>query len=60
MREGSRMKRMAIIAACSNQPGASKRETILGVVFDLSADGKDFLRQNFPENLVDRLDELRK
>lgn len=54
------MKRMAIIAACSNQPGASKRETILGVVFDLSADGKDFLRQNFPENLVDRLDELRK
>jgi hypothetical protein len=43
-----------------NKPRELKRETILGVVFDLSAGGKDFLRKSFPENLVERLEELRK
>lgn len=43
-----------------NKPRESKRETILGVVFDLSAGDKDFLRQSYPENLVERLDELLK
>ena len=43
-----------------NKPRESKRETILGVVFDLSAGGKDFLRQSYPENLVDRIEELQK
>jgi len=43
-----------------NKPRELKRETVLGVVMDLSAGGQDFLRQSFPDNFEARLDELRK
>jgi hypothetical protein len=41
-------------------PRLSKRETILGVVVTLSAGGKDFLTQSYPENFIDRLEEEEK
>ncbi len=40
-----------------NLPREYKRETILGVIFELSAGGQDFLRQSAPENLADHLQE---
>lgn len=40
-----------------NQPREYKRETILGVVFQLSSGGQDFLKQSAPENLADHLEE---
>jgi len=43
-----------------NKPRTSKRETILGVVFTLSAGGQDFLKQSDPENLIQRLEEEEK
>lgn len=43
-----------------NKPRTSKRETILGVVFSLSAGGQEFLRQSDPENLIERLAEAEK
>jgi hypothetical protein len=43
-----------------NKPRTSKRETILGVVFTLSAGGEDFLKQSDPENLLERLEEEEK
>lgn len=41
-----------------NKPRELKRETILGVVFHLSAGGNDFLTQSHPENFLERLDQL--
>lgn len=35
----------------------SKRETVIGVVFRLSANGKEFLEQSDPENFMDKLKE---
>lgn len=43
-----------------NKPRELKRETVLGVVMDLSAGGQDFLRQSFPDNFEARLEELEK
>jgi hypothetical protein len=43
-----------------NQPRQLKRETVLGVIFELSTGGQVFLKQSFPENLVDRVEELQK
>jgi hypothetical protein len=43
-----------------NKPRTSKRETILGVVFTLSAGGQDFLKQSDPDNLIERLEEEEK
>ena len=43
-----------------NKPREMKRETILGVVFELSAGGQDFLKQSAPENLVEHIAELNK
>lgn len=40
-----------------NLPREYKRETILGVILDLSAGGQHFLRQSAPENLADHLEE---
>lgn len=41
-------------------PRISKRETVLGVVVTLSAGGKDFLTQSYPDNFMDRLEEEEK
>jgi hypothetical protein len=43
-----------------NKPRTSKRESILGIVFTLSAGGQDFLTQSDPENLIERLAEEEK
>jgi hypothetical protein len=40
-----------------NRPREYKRETILGVIFELSSGGQDFLRQSAPENLAAHLEE---
>lgn len=40
-----------------NAPREYKRETILGVIFELSSGGQDFLRQSAPENLAAHLEE---
>jgi len=40
-----------------NQARTSKRETILGMVVRLRADGKQFLEQSYPENFIERLKE---
>lgn len=40
-----------------NLPREYKRETILGVIFQLSSGGQDFLKQSAPENLADHLEE---
>lgn len=40
-----------------NLPREYKKETILGVVFELSAGGQDFLKQSAPENLAEHLEE---
>ena len=41
-------------------PRISKRETVLGVVVTLSAGGKDFLTQSYPDNFMDRIEEEEK
>jgi hypothetical protein len=41
-----------------NKPRELKRETILGVVVHLSAGGHDFLSQSYPENFLERIDQL--
>lgn len=40
-----------------NLPREYKRETILGVVFEFSSGGEDFLKQSAPENLAEHLEE---
>ncbi len=40
-----------------NVPREYKRETILGVIFELSSGGQDFLKQSAPENLAAHLEE---
>jgi len=40
-----------------NLPREYKRETVLGVVFELSSGGQDFLKQSAPENLAEHLEE---
>jgi hypothetical protein len=40
-----------------NAPREYKRETILGVVFDLSSGGEHFLKQSAPENLIETLEQ---
>jgi len=37
--------------------GSSKRESIVGIVVTLSVDGKEFLKQSHPDNLLRRLEE---
>lgn len=34
-----------------------RRETVIGVVMTLSAGGEEFLKQSYPENLIERLEE---
>lgn len=36
---------------------SSKKETILGIVVTLKVDGKEFLKQSYPETFLDRLEE---
>lgn len=38
-------------------PATSKRETVVGLVVTLSANGKEFLQQSYPENFLDKLKE---
>lgn len=38
-------------------PSTSKRETVIGMVVTLSADGEEFMKQSFPDNFLDRLKE---
>lgn len=40
--------------------GSSKRESIVGIVVTLSVDGKEFLKQSYPENLLRRLEDEEK
>jgi hypothetical protein len=40
-----------------NLPRGYKSDAILGVIFELSRGGHDFLRQSAPENLADQLEE---
>lgn len=40
-----------------NVPREYKRETILGVIFELKSGGEDFLKQSAPENLAAHLEE---
>lgn len=42
------------------EPASSKRETVIGIVVKLSANGKEFLQQGFPDNFLDRLEEEEK
>ncbi|MFK7849848.1 MAG: hypothetical protein AB8D78_02620 [Akkermansiaceae bacterium] len=52
----------AVVCEDSSQRGGkgprlSKRETIIGFVVTLSADGKEFFKQSHPENFIERLKE---
>lgn len=40
-----------------NKSRTWRRETVEGVVFTLSAAGEEFLKQSYPENLIERLEE---
>lgn len=37
--------------------GSAKRESIMGIVVTLSVDGKEFLKQSYPENLLRKLED---
>lgn len=41
-----------------NKPRELKRETLLGIVVHLSAGGNEFLSQSYPENFLERIDQL--
>jgi hypothetical protein len=43
--------------ASKKAPATSKRETVVGIVVRLSANGKEFLQQSHPENFIERLQE---
>jgi len=38
-------------------PSSSKRETVIGIVVALSANGEEFMKQGYPDNFLDRLQE---
>lgn len=40
-----------------NTPASSTRETVIGLVMTLSANGKEFLEQSYPENFLGKLKE---
>lgn len=42
--------------AWKDQPSSSRRETVIGVVVTLSANGKDFMTQGYPDNFLDKIE----